>query len=68
MLNVELSPVLHVFEGDAQKSLTIVKDAALYKEHRNGQLRSIPKRRLYLIIELSFLKLFISGLHDRQAD
>jgi len=60
MPRIKLTPILTAFQDNVQKSLSIVQDAAKYKEFRKGKLRPILKRRLYSINELSFLKLFIS--------
>jgi len=56
---VKLSPILKTFQENVRQSLSIVQDAANYMEFRKGRFRPLLKRRLYVINELSFLKLFI---------
>jgi hypothetical protein len=61
--NVKLSPVLKIFTKNTKASLSLAKEAALYKELRKGKYRPILDSRLQSINELSFLKLFISWEH-----
>lgn len=60
MPRIKINPVLETFKKNVHKSLSLAKDAIDFKEFRGGRYRPILKTRLYLIVELSFLQLFIS--------
>ena len=60
MPTVKLSPQLDEFNRSATISLEIASDATQYLESRGGRYRPIFGRRIELITELAFLKLYIS--------
>lgn len=60
MPRVKINPVLETFKKEVFKSLSLAKDVTKFKEFRKGKYRPILKLRIHSIVELSFLKLFIS--------
>lgn len=57
---VRLNFLLKDYEKSINKSLLLVTNLYNYKEFRRGKLRPILLKNIYLITELSFLKIFIS--------
>jgi hypothetical protein len=58
-----VDPALKTLNTEVHDSLSLADEVGQFKEFRNARYRSIRKKRIYLIVEISFLHLFISFEH-----
>lgn len=58
-----MDPILRTLDTEVKESLSLAKDVKEFKQLRNGRYRGLGKKRIYLIVEISFLHLFISFEH-----
>lgn len=60
MPRIKIDFVLKMFNDRVDRSLSLADDVAYFQEFRNDRYRPILKRKIHLIVELSFLQLFIA--------
>lgn len=60
MPKVKINPMLDKFKEGVSSSQSLADDANTFKEPKGGKDRPILKSKKYLIVELSFLKLYLA--------
>lgn len=60
MVRVKIDHIYRIYENKIKEHLSLVNDIINYREFRGGRYRPIFKQKVYLIVELSFLKIFMS--------
>lgn len=55
-----IQPLLKQFVSEVDKSILLAKESLSYHEFRSGRLRRLARNKYYLIVELSFLQVYLA--------